>query len=317
MKNLVKFIMLGIIISLIACDQDDEAAALTDPLTPPEQTLSQEVEEQIEVNTRLDKVRSLGLGAPGGIIKEQPEFLNGRQQKTSSWRRMHRLMNNTRVAEDSICVAQIFILNDDGSFVWVIDFGEDGCEIDGEFWKGKVVETYHENDEEMTFSAAIAFENFGQADWTLNGIGFLEGSYHFDSLDGFFTEYNFARDLELMDENEQWTVEQVGREHLSDSAWTVMEMASNVEYFNSEIEETDIYQNLVLEPLVIDFTCEELGVFTFVQGIEQVRYNDEEATVLFGEGECDNIITIAQEGIVIIIDLDEIEDDDDDDDMLG
>lgn len=286
MKFINKKLFIGMLIFIgFACDNKEEVNPL--PTEPAQQELAAEVQQQISVNAKMDQIRSLGFGAPGGIIGDGKDLPGGRKSNVSSWGRMKRLMgNNTR---DNFCVAQAFILNDDGSFVWAIDFG-DGCEIDGEYWKGKVIETYHQNEDEKSFKVAIGFENFGNMDWTLEGGAILEGSYDSTSV-GFLADYSFVRDLEFTEGEEHWKVQQIGRETLTEAAWTIEDMAANIEY-QKVGEDKDIYQNLVAKPLVYKFACEAQNVSTFVSGIDHVRFNDDEATILFGDGECDNIVVV-------------------------
>ncbi|MEO1052777.1 MAG: hypothetical protein AAFX87_19235 [Bacteroidota bacterium] len=317
MKNLRKLSALILLVIVgAACEQENDVVN-PQPVTPTEGAeLTTEMSQQVEVTERLNQVRALGFGAPGGIMRDAgSSIIGGRQAKTSSLNRSREVMGLSRLEDDGVCLTQAFILNDDGSFAWVVDFGEDGCEIDGEFWKGKVTEIYREDEESNTFTTAINFDNFGQQHWTLNGTQALEGSYTEDSTAGFSTEYSFVRDLEFVEfdgdeELEKWSVRQVGRERFTETDWTVLEQASDINYVNVPEAEEHTYRNLVAEPLVMNFACEEQGVFVFQDGVEGISYNGEEAIIDFGDGECDNIITIIQEGIVIIIDLDEFEDDD-------
>ncbi len=296
MKNFIRlFILGGVMMLVFACDNDEVAPA---PKTDHSE-LSMEATQQIEVNQYLDEVRSLGFGAPGAILQDKSGLIGGRVTDASSWKRMRSFIHNGRSVNDGVCVAQIFVLNDDGSFTWVIDFG-DGCEIDGEFWKGKVVETYHIDEEAKTYRAFIAFEDFGKEAWNINGLAALEGSYQ--DINGFSTEFSFVKDLEVEGEDEFWSIKQVGQESLTEEAWTILEMVADINYRNLSNEDALSYRNLVIVPLVYDFTCGD-HIITFVSGIDAVKVNHKEVILLFGEGECDNFVTIKEGILEIVVDV--------------
>lgn len=64
------------------------------------------------------------------------------------------------------------------------------------------------------------------------------------------------------------------------------------------------FGSAVVSPLVFDFSCEI--AYIYVAGTEVYQYNGEAAAVDYGNGTCDNILSIQQEGLIIIIDLDEV-----------
>lgn len=298
MKTIFKLLMImGLTVILFGCDNDEEIAP--NPPAPEAEELTQQADPQVQVNYYMDQVRSLGFGAPGAVLQDGVGFRAGRSE-VSSWSRMRSFMNGTsRKLDDGICVAQIFVLNDDGGFSWIIDFG-DGCEIDGEFWKGKVVETYQIDEEAGTYTALVGFENFGQSTWTIDGLAALEGTY----VDGddFSTSFTFVKNLEIRDEDEYWDIELIGSETLDAQAWTVEQMAANIQYESPE-EQVD-FANLVITPLVYDFNCGE-EIITFVSGIDAIKANELEFLLLFGEGSCDNLVTVKQGIVEVEVDVSE------------
>ena len=79
-------------------------------------------------------------------------------------------------------------------------------------------------------------------------------------------------------------------------------MAADINYRNLNNDDALVYRNLVIVPLVYDFTCGD-HIITFVSGIDAVKVNQKEVILLFGEGECDNLVTI-KEGIhEIVVDV--------------
>ncbi len=298
MKSIFKLLMiLGLSALILGCDNDQEV----DPQPPATdvEALTQESDPQVQVNYYMDQVRSLGFGAPGAVLQDGIGFRGGRSE-VSSWSRMRSFMNGSnKRLDDGVCVAQIFVLNDDGSFTWIIDFG-DGCEIDGEFWKGKVVETYQIDEEAGTYKAFVGFEAFGQANWTIDGLAALDGSY----VDGedFSTQFTFVKNLEIQDEDEYWDIELIGSESLDTQAWTVEQMAADIQYESPE-EQVD-FKNLVITPLVYDFNCGD-DIITFVSGIDAIKANELEFILRFGEGNCDNLITVKQGIVEVEVDVSE------------
>ena len=102
---------------LFACNNDEVAPV---PKTA-DTELSTEATQQIEVNQYLDDIRSLGFGAPGAILQDKSGLKGGRATASSSWKRMRSFISHGRTANDGVCVAQIFVLNDDGSFTYEED----------------------------------------------------------------------------------------------------------------------------------------------------------------------------------------------------
>jgi hypothetical protein len=45
----------------------------------------------------------------------------------------------------------------------------------------------------------------------------------------------------------------------------------------------------------------------YLHGVEAFEVNDDNSSIDFGDGECDNIFTIFLEGIAIIVDLDKVD----------
>ena len=76
-------------------------------------------------------------------------------------------------------------------------------------------------------------------------------------------------------------------------------MAADTNYRNLNNDDALVYRNLVIVPLVYDFTCGD-HIITFVSEIDAVKVNYKELILLFGEGECDNLVTI-KEGIHEIV----------------
>jgi len=300
MNFINKFLVIsGLLILTFACDNDESVTPDPDPTAD---ELSMEADRQVQVNQYLESVRTLGFGAPGALLQDGSGFRGGRSN-ASSWNRMRSFMNGGKQLNDGVCVAQLFVLHDDGSFAWVIDFG-DGCEIDGEFWKGKVVETYHIDEAAGTYKAFVGFEDFGQETWTINGLAALDGTYQEEN--GFSTEFTFVKNFEVKDEDENWSVTRVGKETLNGQAWTIEEMGTDISYSNETTGDALIYKNLVVTPLVYDFTCGE-DIITFVSGVDAVKVNEKEFFLLFGEGECDNLVTVKEGIFEVVIDVSEDE----------
>ncbi|MEL6560547.1 MAG: hypothetical protein AAFQ94_20315, partial [Bacteroidota bacterium] len=97
-----------------------------------------------------------------------------------------------------------------------------------------------------------------------------------------------------------------GKERSDEQGFTVLEQENLFQYSTGES-----YSSKVEEELFMNFDCEE--AFIFVRGLESGVYEDTEGSVTYsvkyGDGECDNIILVTENGEEFTIDLDEAYDD--------
>lgn len=210
-----------------------------------------------------------------------------------------------RANDDDTCALVTIKENPDGSYSVILDFGEEGCVDDDTLIKGVVTFTGYETD--STGTLKVEFKNFSEVptdksedheSYTVNGS--YEGHFAWHPEDDYDYLEAYALDIRLDYTN--GTVENViaNGEALANEQQYIV----RTHRVNGSNNFGDQFLSEVVETLVYDLSCES-DIFT--SGVQKFTINDESAVVDFGEGTCDNILTITAPGITIIIDLDEYE----------
>jgi hypothetical protein len=210
-----------------------------------------------------------------------------------------------RIADDwDTCALVTITENADGTWTIILNFGE-GC-VDGEkFIKGVVAFTGSETDTSGVFK--IAFDKFHERlvsqeeeedPATLSG--FYNGIWAANPADGFSYGEGFETALEVNYESGA-KINLAAEGQLTGNQQGFVVPVYNFVASNSN---SDVFSGTVVHPLLFDYSCTESRIFT--KGTEAFQVNGEGAVVDYGQGECDNILTITQEGIVIIVDLDKV-----------
>lgn len=201
------------------------------------------------------------------------------------------------------CALVTITENSDGTFTVILNFGE-GCEENGKFIQGVVAFTGSETDTSGHFQ--IAFQDFAERDinveeeypFTVSGV--YQGGWvvnpnpefdYAEAFEGAF-EINYESGAQLL---------LAGEGELAGNENGIVVTKHNVHGSDSD---GNTFGSAVVNPLVFDFNCEL--AYIYVAGTEVYQYNGEAAAVDYGNGVCDNILTIQQEGLIIIIDLDEV-----------
>lgn len=311
-----------------SCDDSNEPTPSSQ-----ESTLTNNV--LIGSNSAVSRLRSQGLAGPVGAV--YGNFLKnsdrGRTQgSVATAMRNARGSNDTdssNVTPTPSCLIEEWKDDGQGNYTYTLDFG-DGCNYYGEFMKGKLVEkgSYSDN----SFSSAVTYTNFGGSDWQVDGTYSYNGTWEEtvlpdngtsmpaeeeDSIWLYSATYNFDADI-----TEQWTYygypdsvevstgETIvtvsyranGSEKMDNNGYTVESQEESVSMSTGEA-----YTSQVDVPLFFDYSCED--VWIFVRGVESgtYTYNDVTTTysINYGDGTCDNIITVTENGISEAIDLEE------------
>ncbi|MDW3193213.1 MAG: hypothetical protein R8G66_12645 [Cytophagales bacterium] len=274
-------------------------------------------------NSVRERVRGIsGFSGPGGFIYSRIGSRNGRTEGgVYNQIRGSQNSKNTagRTANDD-CFTETFN-ETDNSYEFILDFG-DGCEVDGEFMKGKLVErgTFTDN----SFSSEVEYTGFGGTDWEVTGTETYNGTWSEDEADSAVWEsaYTFASDLiETITEAEgtlEVTYQANGSERMDENSF-VVEASNEV----VSVSTGESYESTVETPLVMDFTCDWEAAYIFVSGLETGSYSyvDEAGETItgtysvdYGDGTCDNLITITEDGESEVIDLSDVWDECDDHD---
>jgi len=201
------------------------------------------------------------------------------------------------------CALVTITENPDGTFTVILNFGE-GCEDNGKFIQGVVAFTGSETDTSGYFQ--IAFSNFAERDlnaeeedlFTVNGV--YQGGWVLNPDPEFDYAQGFEGAFEIDHESGAQLI-LAGEGELAGNENGIVVTKHNVHGSDSD---GNTFGSAVVDPLVFDFNCEI--AYNYVAGTEVYQYNGEAAAVDYGNGACDNILTIQQECLIIIIDLDEV-----------
>lgn len=285
-------------------------------------------------NSALNRVRGTGLGGPiGAIYGNFSGRTSGRSGSPLSMMKNlnGRTQGDSTNVETPTCLTETWEDDGNGTYTFTLDFG-DGCEYYGEFLKGKLVETgtYTDN----SFNSSVTYTNFGGEDWQIDGTYSYSGTYEdaaaedSDPTDSsqwtFSASYAFEADLTQQytdygnpeDSTQASTDETIvtveydatGAESMDENGYTVESRSETVSVSTGEM-----YSATVDSPLYYDYECEEDDTWVFVSGVESgsYTYDNQSGTyaIDYGNGECDNIILLTENGVTEEIDLGDLWDD--------
>ena len=267
-------------------------------------------------NSVRERVRGIsGYSGPGGFIYSRIGSQNGRAESQGVYDQIRGAGNDrksaARTANDD-CYTESFN-ETDTSYEFILDFGE-GCEVDGEFMKGRLVErgTFTDN----SFSSEVTYTGFGGTDWEVTGKETYNGTWSEDETDSATWEsaYTFTSDLVETIKETEGTIEVTytanGSERMDEASFVVESSNESV-----SVNTGESYESSVDTPLVMNFACDWEEAYIFVSGLETGSYSyvDEAGETItgtysvdYGDGTCDNLITITEDGESEVIDLGEV-----------
>jgi len=321
-KSIIASVWILLAVFVMSCNDGSET-----PASPQDQNV---VAQNILVNSNaaLNRLRSTGIGGPMGAAFGNAQGRSGRSDMQPS----DMIKKSTRDANDSTefvsCLVETWEEDGAGNYVLTLDFG-DGCDYFGEWLKGKLVERgfYDEN----SFNSTTTFTNFGGHDWTIDGTESYSGTWEEfiedeDEIDEeededfeYAASFQFAADLKSSymeygydSASDVSTGEQLievlyvaeGAEEINESGFTITSRTESVDVSTGESFTTQVDA-----PLFYNFDCDEEDVWIFVSGQESGTYTVEGQSgtysIDYGDGSCDNIITITENGISEEVDLGE------------
>jgi hypothetical protein len=217
----------------------------------------------------------------------------------------------------------------DGSVTTTYDYG-DGCEQGNstyKYWmKGKYSYTYLNNYVQNgssfkdTYSYSNSFDNYGgtyyydndSTVWLTNGTSNMQGESTYDTAAQTFTgnytsDYNFT----YVWNNVNYAYSGSGKSYYSTNQF--VEEKNVYSYSDGD----NYYKSEVIEPLVMQYDCntnrgslipvDVLYYWTYVSGKEVVHYKQDGKEGAFeidyGNGSCDNIVTVIEDGKRVDVDL--------------
>lgn len=328
-KIIISSVWIATAALLWSCDDSNAVA----PETPDNSSIANNI--LIGSSSALNRIRGNGFGGPIGAIYGNH---SGRTAgKSGSPLAIMRNASRGRSYADSTdvstpdCLIETWEDDGNGTYTFTLDFG-DGCDYYGEFMKGKLVEigTYTDN----SFNSSVTYTDFGSSDWSIDGNYTYSGTWEDNLTNGtsqpadssewdFSASYEFTADLTQQytdygypeDSTQASTGETIvtvdyeasGSEEMDQHGYTVNARTVAVSVSNGEA-----FTSSVDAPLYFDYTCQD-DVWSYTTGIESGSYAFEDQTgsysIDYGDGTCDNIISLTENGTTEVIDLGEEWDD--------
>lgn len=228
------------------------------------------------------------------------------------------------------CATITEIKNSDGSTTNITDYG-DGCmEGSGDyayFMHGKATSTYKYDQTKTgsvysySYYSRYVSENYGgtyyygadSSVWLSNGHSTYIGESSYDTLNQTFSGfYSFSDTSDYLYDKTLYSYRSKGRSEYNEKKSTTL--FSEYEYNYGD----DYYKSTVLAPLVMDYSCNVVSPMlsaetkiayasTYTRGRERIEYRREgisgQFEIDYGDGDCDNVITIYENGKVFKVDL--------------
>ncbi len=211
---------------------------------------------------------------------------------------------NGRVAmgKDHSLIRCAEITHDTENKTITIDFG-DGCEgPGGKIRSGKIIITYTDRKYVPGAIWVYTLENY-----TVNGIA-LEGTKTLTNVTGEESDYlSFNKVLE--GGKATWPDGTFATREVNKTFTWIREPLPIDDEFHVEGEASGVtkngvaYQMDIVSKLIYKRKCRRAGVHIAVQGLKSIVKGDSEVLIDFGDGECDNLVTITKEGESQVVDL--------------
>jgi hypothetical protein len=211
--------------------------------------------------------------------------------------------------------------NPDGTHTTIFDYGA-GCDEFGSLTKGKITyiwknigndyyskvlyENYYSYGLEMNGFSEYSFQSDGNSTFDYDTTGVTGDSTFTTSVVFYWTGTSSGSDTMSMkyDTGEQYTYTSKFKNKWDNTSFTVLEG----NYSCTSQPDGYSYQYEVAKPLITSYECPTSWVP--VSGIESINYNDLKViynfTIDYGDGSCDNIATITENGESSEIDFGEL-----------
>ena len=329
-KFFTRLLAIAMLIFAVSCDNDEGAPTPT-PGPQSIEKLSQPAQSYLALTNQLNTLMNVGmqndLGFGGGM--------SAPQERIEKFQNLKQSLNARTTDEPDIpvCATFSYAENADGSITTIIDFG-DGCEFYDIFLKGKLIETFWEVESEgetsFTYKSASEFIGFGSEEYTINGTAENNGTWTIliEGEDAFEFEGTGSHEEDLTVETieETYTVVSTESQVFTPNSFSIVSSSRTMTTSNG-----DTYQYDVISPLVLNYDCfddyEEEGdeddeddeedgeddddedweegeyeISIFTEGVEKHVFPEGELSIDFGNGECDTLVAITENGETIIVD---------------
>jgi hypothetical protein len=181
-------------------------------------------------------------------------------------------------------------------------YSQNGSKIESEY----EIESEYDN-----YGGLYSSDSTGEHSWSMDGKSDYSGSSVWDSLNGKFSgRYEHNDETSYKYDDNAYSYFSEGSSEYDEEKWT---LTTNTYRYT---DGTDFYESAVLKPLVYKYSCSEIGLFaergisaSYVSGREKITYKQGDKSgsfiIDYGDGACDSIITIIENGVEIKIDLSE------------
>lgn len=183
-----------------------------------------------------------------------------------------------------------------------VDFG-DGCEgPGGKIRSGKIIITYTNRKYVPGAVWVYTLENY-----TVNGIA-LEGTKTITNVSASLDD-NLSFNKVLEGGKATWPDGSFATREVNKTFTWIRESNPINDEFHVEGEASGVtkdgvaYEVNILSTLIYKRICRREGVHIAVQGLKSIIKGDAEVLIDFGDGECDNIVTITRNGESEVVDL--------------
>lgn len=235
------------------------------------------------------------------------------------------------------CAVYTTIQNPDGSTTSIIDFGS-GCTYDGHTYQGKIINTVWTTEDSnamrYTFRSESEMIGFEMDTSSVNGNFVYTGEWAM-TLNGENVDFegngSHMQDFTLVTPSESYEVTGTGTERYTLASLTVL---TGTQAISTGSGQTFTYN--VVEPLVQDFSCydyyddsnddhsggddtesdddhnggaddhdndyDDFDFPLYTQGVENHTYPGGEISIDYGDGTCDSIVTVTENGVTTVVD---------------
>ncbi|MFZ5940280.1 MAG: hypothetical protein ACOYXB_06880 [Bacteroidota bacterium] len=307
--------LLLLVAGLTSCEKNNQKDELSD-----------EVLNFLQARTRMNAMNAAGGQMNNFMtviaesqIKGGDEYIDG-VNYDSSW---YENYCDTCYWEYTSCAEVTEITNDDGTVTTVYDYG-DGCYEYGWLTKGKI--TYIWSSEGNKYYSKVIYDNYYSYGMTMNGYS----EYSFESDGNSWVSVGYETDaggsegdstVYIPEYNFVWSGTSAGSEDYTmifdsgetysysseySNKWDSLSYTVEVGYYHYSSESEGYeYTYEVTEPLVSNYSCPDTWVP--VSGVETTRYTSDSTTVDFtidyGNGNCDNLAEVTENGNTVTIDF--------------
>ena len=197
-------------------------------------------------------------------------------------------------------------IDEEGVYYFSIDFGTVGCEFFGLLIKGTYINKYKYERTEENLIISEDYKDFSIQENAESEPFKINGSYYwiFEELNQ--SEYIgiSGEELEFEYLNEHYQINAFYTDIQTAYTYTALQGESKIE----NITKNYSFNTKIIKPITFNYYC-DINTYNPSKGRESIELKEfnysYEFMMDYGEGHCDNIISIIEEGLSYVINLDE------------